>query len=57
MDQPLAGGTTVGCHIELMRYLQDKGGADILPSQIDSQTRTLNFAAAQEAIAASEAAI
>jgi methylaspartate mutase epsilon subunit len=52
--QPLAGVTTLGGHIELMRYLQDKGGADILPSQIDSQTRTLNFAAAQEAIAASE---
>jgi len=52
--QPLAGVTTLAGHIELMQYLQDKGGADILPTQIDSQTRTLNFAKAEEAIAASE---
>jgi len=52
--QPLAGVTTLNGHIELMRYLQDRGGADILPTQIDSQTRTLNFAAAEEAIRASE---
>ena len=52
--QPLAGVTTLAGHIELMRHLQDKGGADILPSQIDSQTRTLNFAKAEEGIAASE---
>ncbi len=51
--QPLAGVTTLAGHIELMQYLQDRGGADILPTQIDSQTRTLNFAKAEEAIAAS----
>jgi len=52
--QPLAGVTTLAGHIELMRHLQDQGGADILPSQIDSQTRTLQFAAAEEALKASE---
>lgn len=52
--QPLAGVTTLAGHIDLMRYLQDKGGADILPTQIDSQTRTLNFAGAEEAIRTSE---
>ena len=53
--QPLAGVTTLAGHIELMQYLQDTGEADILPSQIDSQTRTLQFAAAQEKLKDSEA--
>ena len=53
--QPLAGVTTLAGHIELMQYLQDAGEADILPSQIDSQTRTLQFAAAQEKLKDSEA--
>ena len=48
--QPLAGVTSWAGHNELMHYLQDKGEADILPSQIDSQTRTLQFAAAQQAL-------
>lgn len=48
--QPLAGVTSWEGHYELMHYLQDKGEADILPSQIDSQTRTLQFAKAQEAL-------
>src|SRR3974390_1821214 len=30
--QPLAGVTTLKGHIELMQYLQDKGGTDILPT-------------------------
>jgi len=51
--QPLAGVTTLAGHIQLMRHLEAEGGADILPSQIDSQTRTLQFAAAEEAIKAS----
>ncbi len=46
--QPLAGVTTLAGHIELMQYLQDSGGASILPTQIDSQTRNLQFATAQK---------
>jgi methylaspartate mutase epsilon subunit len=52
--QPLAGVPTLAGHIALMRYLQDEGGADILPTQIDSLTRTLQFAKAEEQIRASE---
>lgn len=52
--QPLAGVTTLKGHIELMQHLQDVGLCDILPSQIDSQTRTLQFATAEEKIRESE---
>ena len=52
--QPLAGVTTLAGHIELMQFLQNEGGADILPSQIDSQTRNLRFAEAEEGIRNSE---
>jgi methylaspartate mutase epsilon subunit len=48
--QPLAGVTSWEGHNELMHYLQDAGEADILPSQIDSQTRTLQYASAQKAM-------
>jgi methylaspartate mutase epsilon subunit len=48
--QPLAGVTSWEGHNELMHFLQDAGEADILPSQIDSQTRTLQFASAQKAL-------
>lgn len=54
--QPLAGVTTLQGHIELMQHLQDVGLCDILPTQIDSQTRTLQFAAAEEKIKESERA-
>jgi methylaspartate mutase epsilon subunit len=52
--QPLAGFPALGRHIELMQHLQDAGGADILPTQIDSQTRTLQFESAQRALEISE---
>jgi len=52
--QPLAGVPTLAGHIELMRHLQDDGTADILPSQIDSFTRTQQYAAAEEGIKNSE---
>jgi methylaspartate mutase epsilon subunit len=37
--QPRAGVALVNDHIALLTYLQDKGGADLLPTTIDSYTR------------------
>jgi methylaspartate mutase epsilon subunit len=48
--QPLAGYTRLAHHIELMRHLEKSGGASILPTQIDSQTRNCNYQAAQDGI-------
>jgi methylaspartate mutase epsilon subunit len=39
MAQPRAGVALVDEHITLLRYLQDEGGADFLPSTIDAYTR------------------
>lgn len=39
LAQPRAGVALVETQIELLRYLQDEGGADLLPSTIDSYTR------------------
>lgn len=39
LAQPRAGVALVDTHIELLRFLQDEGGADLLPSTIDSYTR------------------
>lgn len=39
LAQPRAGVALVDKHIELLTYLQDEGGADLLPSTIDSYTR------------------
>lgn len=39
LAQPRAGVPLVDKHIELLRYLQDEGGADLLPSTIDAYTR------------------
>jgi methylaspartate mutase epsilon subunit len=48
--QPLAGYARLAEHIDLMRHLEQAGGASILPSQIDSQTRNCNYQAAQDGI-------
>ncbi|AKL96885.1 glutamate mutase epsilon subunit [Clostridium aceticum] len=37
--QPRAGVALVDEHIKLLQYLQDEGGADLLPNTIDSYTR------------------
>jgi len=37
--QPRAGVATVEQHIELLKFLQDEGRADLLPNTIDSYTR------------------
>jgi methylaspartate mutase epsilon subunit len=48
--QPRAAVDTVEAQIVLLRWLQDEGGADILPTQVDSYSRTLNFDAAEAAL-------
>lgn len=37
--QPRAGVALLDEHIELLKFLQDEGGADLLPTTIDSYTR------------------
>lgn len=39
LAQPRAGVALIDEHITLLKYLQDEGGADLLPSTIDSYTR------------------
>jgi methylaspartate mutase epsilon subunit len=39
LAQPRAGVALIDKHIELLNFLQDEGGADLLPSTIDSYTR------------------
>ncbi|GLC29773.1 methylaspartate mutase subunit E [Clostridium omnivorum] len=39
LAQPRAGVALIDEHIELLTFLQDVGGADLLPSTIDSYTR------------------
>ncbi len=48
--QPRAGVALVSEHIELLKYLQDEGGADFLPSTVDSYTRQNRFEAAENGI-------
>lgn len=43
LTQPRAGVALVEKHIELLRYLQDEGGADLLPSTIDSYSRSNRY--------------
>lgn len=39
LAQPRAGVALINEHIKLLNYLEDEGGADLLPSTIDSYTR------------------
>ena len=48
--QPRAGVALVKEHIELLTYLQDKGGADLLPTTIDSYTRQNRYKDAETGI-------
>lgn len=48
--QPRAGVALLNDHLELLRYLQDEGGADFLPTTIDSYTRLNRYAEAQTGI-------
>ena len=47
---PLAGVATIEGQIELIKYLQDEGGADYLPVTVDSYTRMGNFKRAKEGL-------
>ena len=48
--QPRAGVALLEEHIALLRHLQEKGGADLLPTTIDSYTRNRRFSEADAAI-------
>lgn len=56
MAQPRAGVALINEHIELLRYLQDEGGADFLPSTIDAYTRQNRYDECERGIKESEAA-
>lgn len=48
--QPRAGVALIDAHIELLRYLEEEGGADLLPSTIDSYTRLNRYQDAEHGI-------
>jgi methylaspartate mutase epsilon subunit len=52
--QPYGGVPTLKGHIELVQHLAHEGGADIVPTTVDSQTRNLKYAAAEEKLRESE---
>ncbi len=54
MIQPRAGVALIDAHIELLNFLNKQGGADFLPSTIDSYTRHNRYANAEDAIKQSE---
>lgn len=56
LAQPRAGVALINEHIELLTYLQDKGGADLLPSTIDSYTRQNRYDECERGIIESRAA-
>ena len=56
LAQPRAGVALINEHIELLTYLQDKGGADLLPSTIDSYTRQNRYEECERGITESRAA-
>ncbi|ABR49543.1 methylaspartate mutase, E subunit [Alkaliphilus metalliredigens QYMF] len=50
LAQPRAGVALVDEHIKLLQYLQNEGGADLLPNTIDSYTRQNRYQEGQAAI-------
>lgn len=56
MAQPRAGVALLDEHITLLRYLQDEGGADFLPSTIDAYTRQNKYEECEIGIKESEKA-
>lgn len=50
LTQPRAGVAGLREHLELLQYLQDEGGADLLPTTIDSYTRQNRYREAQSGI-------
>ncbi|MDH6603213.1 methylaspartate mutase epsilon subunit [Bacilli bacterium PM5-9] len=55
LAQPRAGVATIDQHLELLTYLQDVGGADLLPSTIDSYTRQNRYENCEQGIKESQA--
>ncbi len=54
--QPRGGVALVEEHAALLRYLQEEGGADLLPNTTDTYTRNLKFRDAQRGIEESRTA-
>ena len=50
LTQPRAGVALLESHIELLQYLQQVGGADLLPTTIDSYTRQNMYGEAEKGI-------
>lgn len=50
LTQPRAGVPVIDEHIKLLRYLQDNGDADLLPTTIDSYTRQNRYEEAENGI-------
>lgn len=50
MIRTSSGTTTIEGHTALLQTLQDKGGADVLETHVDSLTRNLRFAEAQRGL-------
>lgn len=50
LAQPRAGVALIDEHITLLRYLQNEGGADLLPTTIDSYTRQNRYQECQVGI-------
>ena len=51
--QPRAGVPCLEAQIDLLKYLEQSGGADLLPTTIDSYTRDNEYEKAEEGLAAS----
>lgn len=56
LAQPRAGVALLDEHIELLQHLQNEGGADLLPSTIDSYTRQNRYDECERGIKESRAA-
>lgn len=50
LAQPRAGVADLGSHLELLLFLQDEGGADLLPTTIDSYTRQNRYEEAERGL-------
>ena len=53
LSQPRAGVADLNSHRELLLFLQNEGGADLLPTTIDSYTRQNRYEEAEKGLAES----
>lgn len=56
LAQPRAGVPILESHIELLKHLQDEGGADLLPTTIDAYTRLNRYEDGEHGLRESERA-